>query len=678
MMASTPASASKEQETSMARYGPSPRRRSPQSRFPIALLILLALSGGSGCQSDRAARTSLGVDEPRDESPIALPLPERSTPAITAADIAAHVRALSDERTEGRLAGTPGERLARDYLVRVMQSIGLEPAGSEGRFDAPFEFTAGIALGTRNRLDLTESTDSEAPLQLDLDWRPLAFSANGEIEPSPIVFAGYGLVAPPHAGEAAIDELAGVDVRDRWVLIFRGLPPDLEGPRRQRLQRYASLRYKAMVARDRGARGVLFVSGPLGRYRFELAPLRFDASLSGTRIAVLSIRDAVAERLFAPLDIGLEEIQERAGRSLFEEHPLDADPTSFEIEGVRLGGRIDLRMLQALGHNVLGRLQVGSEASAETIVLGAHFDHLGHGEGSSSLASGDEVGKIHPGADDNASGVAALLEIAQTLADRRSRGESLGQRDLLFAAWSGEELGLLGSHHWVQTHVDPHSRSEGPVAYLNFDMVGRLRKELVIQGLGSSPRWADLLERATAGLDLSIVRQQDSYLPTDTTSFYTQGIPVLSAFTGIHPEYHTPRDTADRLDPEGTAAIARLFGRIAIALSRDEDPPDYRAQEAPSAGRTRSGFRVFLGTVPDYAQTDVLGVQLSGVAPGGPAETAGVQGGDIIVEVDGTTIENLYDYTYSLEALRVGEPARLVVLRDGKRISLEIIPSSRD
>jgi hypothetical protein len=335
-------------------------------------------------------------------------------------------------------------------------------------------------------------------------------------------------------------------------------------------------------------------------------------------------------------------------------------------------------MERSEGTNVIGRLQAGSEPSDETIVLGAHFDHLGRGRGGNSLAGSDEIGEIHPGADDNASGVAVLLEIAEALSERRAGGEDLGRRDFVFAAWSGEELGLLGSNAWVSDFVNPHDDARGPIAYLNFDMVGRLREQLVVQGVGSSEAWPELLEDASADLGLAIFPQDDSYLPTDATSFYTQGIPILSAFTGVHSEYHTPRDRPELLDLDGAAQIAQLFERIAISLSRAPEPPIHLAQQGPSSAAPRSGFRVFLGTIPDYARTDVRGVQLSGVAPGGPAEQAGLRGGDVIVEVDGRVIENLYDYTYALEALRVAEPARLGIERDGARLTFEVVPASRE
>lgn len=645
---------------------------------------------------DRRARARLGLpkDAPRPPRP-----PLRTRPEIDRGDLARHVRALTHPMTAGRRAGSPGEQVAADYLADAFARIGLAPAGDDGDYRHRFDFTSGVALGDENHLELTEraaavdGTADEAqdatsrPLVLDRDWRPLAFSRSGEVEASPVVFAGYGLVA---AGEGAggsghaIDDYAEVDVSDAWVLVFRDLPQSLEPEARQALQRHASLRYKAMIARDRGARGILFVSGPRGRFREELVPLRFDASLAGTRIAVVSLTDEAAEALLAETGRSLDAIQARTDARVLAtvagSGPAEGDP-AFRLERVGLDGRIDLETLRAAGTNVIGRLLVGDRPSAQTVVLGAHFDHLGRGEGSSSLAVGEEAGRIHPGADDNASGTALLLELAESLVARKRAGAELGGRDLVFAAWSGEELGLLGSDAWVSERVNPHSNEIGPVAYLNFDMVGRLREHLVVQGLGSSPAWAALLEQAAAPLTLSVHPQSDSYVPTDATSFYTQGVPVLSAFTGVHAEYHTPRDTIERLDLAGTVQIGRLFERIALSLSRAEAPPAYAAQQAPSSGRGRSGFRVFLGTVPDYARTDVVGVALSGVAPAGPAEQAGLRAGDVIVAVDDRPIENLYDYTYALEALRVGEPARVTILRGGdpaRRVELEVVPASRD
>ncbi len=639
---------------------------------------------------DAAARKALGLPPgtPPAQTSGALVLPVTSA-AITAYDFDSHVRALADPRSEGRGTGTPGETLAADYVVSTMRSLGLEPAGDPGSYRNRFEYSAGIALGPDNAL-LVESLENPA---LDVDWRPLAFSRSGEIKASPVVFAGYGLVAPAGGELPAVDEYAGLDVKGRWVMVLRDLPQAGTRERRQHLQRYASLRHKAMIARDRGATGIVFVNGPRSEFREALVPLRFDAASAGSSLAVLSVSGGLADRWLEAGSRSLAALQDAIDGELAatgaSEGPTNTNAGGggnsgggtalrFELPSLRLAARIDLETLRSESHNVLGRLQVGAQASRQTIVLGAHLDHLGRGAGSGSLADASEEGQIHFGADDNASGVAVLLEIAEELAARRGAGEDLGRRDFIFAAWSGEELGLLGSDQWVASNVNPHSHDAGPVAYLNFDMVGRLDDELIVHGVGSSPGFQALLERAALPGRLALGVRDDAYLPTDSTSFYTRSLPVLSAFTGAHAEYHTPRDRPELLNDEGAAAIAELFTRVAVALSRAEEPPAFEAQPLPAASPNRGGLRVFVGTIPDYSESGVVGVLLAGVAPAGPAEAAGLRRGDTIVEVDGQTIENLYDFTYALEALRVGEQARIVVLRDGKRVTFEVVPRSRD
>lgn len=641
---------------------------------------------------DAAARAALGLPTRARTGSDAVPIPLPATSgSITAVDIETHVQALSDPRTEGRGTGSSGEAIAAQHVESTMRAIGLLPAGDAGGFRHRFEYSAGVAPGPDNALSVEHDGEqaqgaslpdgaaapppTPAALVLDQDWRPLALSKSGALQPKPVAFAGYGLVAPAERDMPAVDEYAGIDVTGRWVVVLRDLPQALSRERRQHLQRYASLRHKAMIARDRGAAGILFVNGPRSGFREALAPLRFDAAMAGSGLAVLSLRDTVIDGWLAASGRDLAEIQDQTDQALVAG---DRDAPRFELPGLRLGARIDLETLRNASHNVIGRLQVGEQPSRQTIVLGAHLDHLGRGEGSGSLADANEQGEIHPGADDNASGVAVLLEIAQELAERRAAGEDLGSRDFIFAAWSGEELGLLGSDAWVDEHVNPHDHEQGPVAYLNFDMVGRLEDDVVVHGTGSSPIWDELLERAALSGTLALSLREDAYLPTDSTSFYAHGLPVLSAFTGVHAEYHTPRDRPELLNADGAARIAALFTRVALDLSRAATPPEFEAQPLPAGSPNRGGLRVYLGTIPDYSETDVVGVRLSGVAPAGPAEAAGLRRGDTIVEVDGQPIENLYDFTFALEALRVGEEARIVVLRDGRRRSIAVVPRSRD
>jgi hypothetical protein len=607
-----------------------------------------------------------------------LPLPGGTAAEIHEADLRAHVEALTSDVTEGRRTGTAGERIATSYVGRAFRAVGLEPEGDHGTFFQAFDFTAGISLGSQNRLEFEPgaATGSVTPV-IDTDWRPFAFSRVGAVEPTEVVYAGYGIVAPEGPGQRAIDSYSDLDVRDRWVLVLRYMPEGLTPESRQHLHRYSSLRYKAMLARDRGARGILVVSGPNSKVRSELAPLRFDVSLGGTSIAAVSITDALAEQLLRASSVG----SEHSLQSLQDTADRNSAARGFALEGVRVSAQIDLVQQRRKGRNVLGRLQVGDMPSGDFVVIGAHVDHLGRGDGSSSLARPDELGQIHSGADDNASGVAALLEIAQLLAERHRTGELDARRDVVFAAWSGEELGLIGSNHYVGQLVNPHAAEERVAdrvfAYLNMDMVGRLDDAVSLFGVASSSAWPIEIERHNAPIGLPISAQADSYLPTDATSFYLKEVPILAAFTGAHSEYHTPRDRPELLDYSGLRDISELMASLTRSLAARAERLDYVATARPSNASGAARMRIYLGTIPDYARTDMAGVLLAGVGKDGPAERAGLRAGDIIVELAGRAIENIYDYTYSLDALAIDEPVTIVVLRAGEHLELTIVPASR-
>lgn len=609
-----------------------------------------------------------GVIEHGDGSPSLSDL----SPEITPADLRLHVEVLASESMEGRLTGTAGTRLATDYVARVMSNLGLRPAGDMGGWFQHYGFDSGVSLGSGNRLTLQGIAGESAPA-VDQDWRPLAFSGTGSVEPAEVVFAGYGLLAPAQAPFPAYDSYQDLDVRGKWVLAFRYLPEDLPPERRQQLHDYAEPRFKAMVARDKGARGLILASGPNAQVKEQLVPLGSEAGSGGGSLPVISVSDGLAAQILAT-----------AGRDLAEaQKALDSgEPqTGLALPGLRMAAEIRLDRQRAADRNVLGRLDAGATPGTSLVVIGAHVDHIGRGEDQSSRDEEANAGKIHPGADDNASGVAALLEIAQHLAAQKAAGRLKLRHDLLFAAWTGEELGRLGSAHFVKAFA-ASDRDQGltpeVIAYLNLDMVGRLDQALYIQGVGSSSRWPSELERRNAPIGLPLRLQDDSYLPTDTTSFYLQGIPVLTSFTGAHGDYNTPRDTADRLNYEGLAKVARLMSLMARGLGEHPEAPDHIAQEKPATGASRANLRAYLGTIPDYTDTDVKGVRVNGVAKGGPAELGGIQAGDLILAVAGKDIENIYDYTYALNALKVGQPVQVRVRRGDASIELSVTPAPRE
>lgn len=594
-----------------------------------------------------------------------------------AQDIGRHVDFLCRPELGGRLTGTKGEKLATAYVASYMASLGLDPAGTNGDFFQNFPFTAGVELTPNNRLQ-----SGDKSWKLNEDWRPLAFSQSLEVADSGIVFAGYGIVAPKDGDQAEYDSYVHLDVENRWVMVFRQMPSDVSVERRQHLARYSSLRFKAMAARDRGAKGLIVVSGPNSKVRQQLVPLQLDGSLSGTSIAAISISDAMAEDLFANSEDKLLDLQKELDRGELM--------MGFELPNVSLGGRIEVSQVKREGQNVLGIIR-SSKAPKSIIIVGAHIDHLGSGTGSSSLAQDEEKGGIHRGADDNASGVAAMLEIAQSLSNAKKKGQLQLQHDVLFAAWSGEEMGLLGSAYFADNFFKlyPHLEQRNTnakadnklypavAACFNLDMVGRLRENLVLQGIGSSSVWTQEIEQRNAVVGLPLVLQNDSYLPTDASSFYLRGVPILSAFTGSHSEYHTPRDVPELLNLEGTAQTAKLMGLIARSLATKEGVPDFQEQQRPEDREMRVVMTASLGTIPDYSQGDIKGVMLSGVTKGGAAELAGLKGKDIITELAGRKVENIYDYTYAIEALKVGEEAEIVVRRGDETLKIKVVPQSR-
>ena len=621
---------------------------------------------------DGEARRLLGLSAPERKAGTDA-VPETSTePRIRDQDLRRHVNRLASEEMEGRMTGTRGEILATEYAASVLARLGLKPAGDDGSYFQSFPFTAGVSLGSGNSLEIVTGGEKKS-LRVDHDWRPLSFSATGTFEASPVVFAGYGIVAPELEDNSGYDSYAHLDVAGKWVMVLRYYPERVSPQRRRHLARYGSLRYKAMQALDRGANGLIIASGPSSKVRRELIPLRLDGSVTDGRLPVVSLTDRAAGLLLESYDQTLQEIQEE----------LDSGELrmGFVLPGVKVASNVALNTEERTGRNVLGLLQAGSDRAADgMLVVGAHLDHLGSGATASSLARADEEGGIHYGADDNASGVAAVLEMAEHFVDLRDKGGLPPGRDVLFALWSGEELGLLGSNHFMKNYGSDHGdgADSGLLAYLNLDMVGRLRNSLVVQGVGSSSVWPAAIERANLNLGLPIVMQPESHLPTDATSFYVKKVPILSLFTGSHEDYHTPGDRPEKLNYPGTRKIASFLSRIAVHLLEDPDGLDYQEMSDPRRRGARSGLRAYLGTIPDYAQGEEKGLRLSGVAPGGPAEKAGVRAGDLVVRLAGREIGDIYDYTYAIDFLEIGAPTEIVVLRDGERIPLTVVPASRE
>ena len=590
------------------------------------------------------------------------PLPAQGTPplspAISADDLRAEVAWLSDKARAGRLTGGEGARAAADWIAEYFRKAGLAPAG-DSYFD-PFQFDAGVKLlPNANRLAIAGG----AAFTLDKQFRPLPFSDSGSAE-GEVVFAGYGLSVPEGNG-GRYNSYDGLDVKDKIVLLLRYVPEGVEPARRAQLNRYDGLRYKAMMARERGARAVLVVSGPNSPRAGELLPLSGDGSLAGSGVLAASISIDVADALLASSGKKLKDLQ----TALDTENPHAEG--GFAMPKTRVSLAFGLEHIHKNDRNVLGVLPP-APGGDEYIVVGAHYDHLGLGGGGSSMARAGEEGKVHPGADDNASGTATVLELASSIA---ATARDHLRRGIIFACWSGEEMGLLGSAAFCEKPPVPIGKI---AAYVNFDMVGRLREnKLTLQGVGSSRQWRRLIERYNVAAGFNLNLQEDPYLPTDTTSFYPKKVPVLNFFTGAHEDYHRPTDTAEKLDYPDTERIAKFAQQIILALASAPERPDFsRVARSDSGGGSRETLRAYLGTIPDYT-TEVKGVKLSGVRGGSPAEKAGLQSGDVIVQLGGQAITNIYDYTYALDAVKIGQPVKMGIEREGRRVEVTVTPEAR-
>jgi Tol biopolymer transport system component len=611
------------------------------------------------------ARLALAAEAnpPKSDRPIIV---NRSEAGIIAEHLSQDVQFLSSESLAGRMTGSAGAKQAADFIAAQLRMSGVQPMGEGGTFFQKFEFNAGAQLFTNENRMTLQRADRVTRLAPDKDFRPVSFTAN-QMASGEVVFVGYGLYVPGKPGEG-YDSYAGLNVSNKIALVLRYVPEDVEPKHRQELNRHADLRYKAMLARERGAKAVLFVAGPNSPNAGELVALSTDGSMADSGIVAVSISGTTANALFEGSGKPLKELQS----TLDKEDPHAAGGIALSNLTVSVAAAVE--HIKKPDQNVLGMLPPApGSATPEYVMVGAHYDHLGHGEAGAMLRAGEE-NQVHPGADDNASGVAAVLELAATLsAERRAKPEQF-RRGVLFGFWSGEELGLIGSSHFVGYPVVPLSNI---VAYVNFDMVGRLQdNKLIVEGLGSSSLWRRLLEQRNVAAGFSLSLRDDPYLPTDVTAFYPKEIPVLSFFTGNHDDYHRPTDTADKLNYDGLQRIAGMARALVLDLAKAAERPAYVKVQQSDPGANREKLRVYLGTIPDYA-AEVAGVKLSGTRGGSPAEKAGLKSGDVIVEFAGQKIANIYDYTYALDAAKVGKPVELVVLRDGERLKVSVTPEGR-
>jgi len=551
-------------------------------------------------------------------------------PSLTIGDLEgslAHVRYLADDQLQGRAVGSDGARCAGDYIADRFRALGLQPAGDQGSYFQSFPIRKGAELGSDNRLVVGGTS-----YEVGTDWTPTGFSGSSGLE-GRLVFGGHGLSSPG----SPRDQDARIDIRDRVVVLEWGDP---DAPHGGGLR--GDPHFKATVAAGRDAAGVLLLA-PAG---MPLPALDAETrAMLGLPVGIVAGARAEALRAAAHAE-------------------------------AQVVLRTDVRESRVDARNVVALLPGSDpELRHEYVILGAHYDHLGFGGEGSLAPDGRE---IHNGADDNASGTAAMIEIARVMAEGQRPA-----RSVLFLAFTGEERGLWGSAHFV---ADPTIDLDEAVAMLNLDMVGRVVDDAItIFGFGTAEEWNGIVDGANAALDRPFVvgKAPDGYGPSDHSSFYAAGIPVLHFFSNTHADYHRPTDDWPKINADGIDRVVALTAGVAqhVGNERRAEPLTAIQQEqpspaAPSSSSSSSGYGPYLGSIPDMTPRD-FGLRITGVREGSPAEDGGLRAGDVVVEFDGKEITDIYAYTYALRERKPGDEVVIVVEREGERITLNVTLGER-
>lgn len=569
-----------------------------------------------------------------------------------------HVKYLAAPALKGRGAGTPELEEAGRYIAEQFKTYGLQPGVDGTSYLQPFSVTTGGKMGEGNRF-VVKSKTGETTLEPGTDYLPVNFSTSGSFS-GEVVFAGYGITAD----EFNYDDFTHFDVTDKIVVVLRYEPESFKSQRRGGRREYshhAHLISKAINARDRGAKAVILVNGNVDDSD-ELVKFGAISGPEDSGIAMLHVKNEVVDGWLKAADTSLKDLQAKLD---------EGDAQSFALpEALNISFDIDIEREKATLHNVVGYLPGKTD---EYVIVGAHYDHLGLGDQSSLAPS--KIGTPHLGADDNASGTAALIELARVFSARR---DSL-DRGVLFLAFSGEEIGLLGSAYWVENPTRP---VENAVAMLNMDMVGRIsNSKLYVGGTGTGSTFKDLLGSLKDTHPFELSFSESGYTASDHTSFLPKKIPVLFFFSGLHGDYHKPSDSWDKINAKQAAGVVDFVGQVAAELIATNHPPAYQTVSGANHGSAPArggggGYGPYFGSVPDFAPVKD-GVKFADIRPGSPADKAGLKGGDILKKFGDKAVLNLHDFTYALRASEVGDTVDVVVEREGESITAKVTLEQR-
>lgn len=589
---------------------------------------------------------------------------------------------LAGPECEGRGIDTKGINKAADYIAAAFKSAGLKPGMPNGSYFQPFDVTLGAKLGSPNKLLFRGLKGKTFDLEIPKEASPLGYSQTGTASGG-LVFAGYGITAP----KLKYDDYAGLNVEGKIVIVIRKLPKPAEGAKgrfdttvpENEDSPLGALQTKIENASAHKAAGILFVSDRVTASRSDdVMPYAMHAQ--GTEPSLFPVFHVAREQIDSLFKSAgkppLEEIEEEIDK--------DLKPHSFALKGWAADAEITVIRSEVKCKNVVGVLDGRGPLANETVVIGAHYDHLGYGT-YGSLGGKDSGGKIHYGADDNGSGTAGLIELARRFGAMNNRE---GRR-IVFIAFSGEERGLYGSIHYCKEPLFP---LDSTVAMLNMDMIGRViqvpadwlglwpgkRDRLVIYGTGTGDSLDKLVDDANGQFDFKLFKIPGGSAPSDSDSFYRKKVPVLFFFSGTHGDYHKPTDSPDKINLAGLKKVADMTAYFIDRLSIDpapkfqvtrggwEDPTETRPRTA------RGGPK--MGIMPGNYEERDSGVLVGGVSPGGAAEAAGLQEGDLIVEIAGKPIKNIGGYMTVMAGQKAGQAVAVKIKRKGKEVTVEVTP----
>jgi peptidase M28-like protein/PDZ domain-containing protein/PA domain-containing protein len=564
------------------------------------------------------------------------------------------VKYLSRDEMKGRGDGSPELDKAAEYIASQFRTSGLRPMGDNKTYLQAFQVTTGAAIGTSNELEL-----GGRKLRINEDFVPITFSNSAAFD-STLVFAGYGISAP----ELHYDDYQNINATGKIVIVLRHEPQELD-PKSPfdgtNFTRHASFVNKAINAKQHGAQAIVFITD------LNHEDEQVGAATRTEETDDLGIPAAHAKRDFV---ITLLKTSGKDLSAIQKKIDSDLQPQSFDLADSRVHMRTDIVRTRKTVKNVVAAIP-GSDPALqhEWVVIGAHYDHLGLGDRNSLAPS--QVGQIHHGADDNASGTSGVLEIARLAAKNKNEWK----RSILFITFAGEEIGLLGSSHFVNHPTVP---LKDVVGMINMDMIGRLNNDrLFVGGVGTSPSFKSWLEEFNKAVHLQLDYSDSGYGASDHMSFNSKKIPVLFFFSGLHTDYHKPSDTFDKINANGAVKVLSVVYMMADKMARDAKRPEYtEVQEPKAAAGSGGGYGPYFGSVPDF-RDDLKGVLFADVQNNSPAAKAGLKQGDLLTAFDGKPIENLYDFTYALRAKQAGDVVEVVVKRNGQELKVNVTLEAR-